>query len=124
MTADHDVREAIESFIDAFNHGDAEAVDKMFEEHGVLVPAPGQPMTGDARRAAQKHLIGFGLPMHADIRQIYRADDIALVLVDWTIKGKTPDGHDVDLQGTSTDVVRLGADGVWRIALDNPYGTA
>lgn len=110
--------------MDAFNRGDAETVDGMFEEHGVLVPAPGQPMTGDARRAAQKHLLGFGLPMNADIRHVYRADDIALVLIDWSIKGTTPDGDEVDLTGTSTDVLRLGADGEWRLVFDNPNGTA
>nr|CTQ89704.1 conserved hypothetical protein [Kibdelosporangium sp. MJ126-NF4] len=110
--------------MDAFNRGDAAAIDEMFEEHGVLVPAPGQAMAGDARRAAQQHLLGFGLPMKATTRQIYVAGDIALILVDWSIQGTTPNGDEVDMKGTSTDIARRGADGTWRYVIDNPFGTA
>ena len=83
MTTIHD---QIEAFVAAFNRGDAAALDEIYDEHGVLVPAPGQPMTGDQRRAATAHLLGFGKPMKAEVRYIYEADDIALVIVDWSIE--------------------------------------
>lgn len=124
MTAVHDIQRVIESFVDAFNRGDAAAIDEIFEQQGVLVPAPGQPMSGDDRRAAQKHLLGFGLPMRADVRHVYVAGDIAQIIVDWSITGTTPDGYEIDLKGTATDVARLGEDGRWRYVIDNPFGTA
>ncbi|CAM3484916.1 nuclear transport factor 2 family protein [Kibdelosporangium persicum] len=123
MTAAHDVRLTIQSFVDAFNRGDSAALDEMFEEQGVVVPAPGQPMTGDARRAAQKHLLGFGSPMRAEPRDIYVAGDVALVLMEWSMRGTTPDGHEIDMGGTATDIFRRGEDGRWRYLIDNPFGT-
>ncbi|BCJ57119.1 hypothetical protein Jiend_05410 [Micromonospora endophytica] len=46
-----------------------------------------------------------------------------LLIVDWAITGTTADGAPVDLRGTATDVARKGADGFWRYAIDNPWGT-
>ncbi|MBP2329984.1 ketosteroid isomerase-like protein [Kibdelosporangium banguiense] len=114
MTTIHD---EIETFVAAFNRGDADALDKLYDEHSVLVPAPGRPLTGDQRRAATAHLLGFGAPMKAEIRHIYQACDIALVIVDWSIEG-------VGMTGTATDVLRRGPDGEWHYVVDNPFGTA
>jgi ketosteroid isomerase-like protein len=114
MTTVHDL---IDAFVAAFNRGDAEALDHIYDEHGVLVPAPGQPMTGDQRRAATAHLLGFGKPMRAKVRHIYEAGDTALVIVDWAIDG-------LDMTGTATDVLRRDINGQWRYVIDNPFGTA
>lgn len=107
----------IEAFVAAFNRGDAAALDDIYDEHGVLVPAPGQPTSGDQRRAATAHLLGFGKPMRAQVRHIYEAGDIALVIVDWSIDG-------LEMTGTATDVLRRDAGGHWRYVIDNPFGTA
>ena len=53
--------------------------------------------------------------MRADVRHSYVVDDIALLIVDWSVG---------DLAGTATDVARRGADGVWRYVIDNPAGIA
>ncbi|WP_457027959.1 YybH family protein [Kitasatospora sp. P5_F3] len=58
------------------------------------------------------------------VRHTYTADEIALLVVDWTITGTGPDGSPVDLTGTATDVARRGPDGYWRYLIDNPFGTA
>ena len=81
-------------------------------------------MTGPQRSAANAYLLDMGLPMNARRRHVYIAGDIALLIVDRSLRGTAPDGTAVDLQGTATDVVRRGADGVWRYAIDNPFGTA
>ncbi|MGV9301948.1 MULTISPECIES: YybH family protein [unclassified Nonomuraea] len=113
-----------EVYVTAFNTGDVNAVEQVYEDHAVLVPAPGRPMTGPARAAATRHLLGMGLPIEARPRHVYVAGDIALLIVDWTIHGTTPDGTDVHLEGTATDVARRGPDGLWRYVIDNPFGTA
>jgi ketosteroid isomerase-like protein len=96
----------------------------MYEGLGVLVPAPGQPVTGADRAAANAQFLGLGLPIHVRPRHVYVADDIALLIVDWSIDGIGPDGGEVHIHGTATDVARRGPDGTWRYIIDNPFGTA
>lgn len=123
MTAAHDdPTHPCSVFLAAFNAADADALEQAYEPTGVLVPRPGYPVTGPARSAANAHLLGFGLPMQARPRHVYVADDIALLIVDWSVRGTTADGRQVDLSGTATDVARRGADGVWRYVIDNPAG--
>jgi len=47
-----------------------------------------------------------------------------LLIVDWSIRGTGPDGHEINLEGTASDIARRGADGKWRYAIDNPFGTS
>ncbi|RVX41304.1 ketosteroid isomerase-like protein [Nonomuraea polychroma] len=109
-------------FVAAMNSGDPQALDHVYEPDAVLVPVPGQPVTGPARLAANQHLQSLGIPIEA--RHAYVAGDIALLIVDWSMRGTARDGSTVDLSGTATDVARRGADGQWRYVIDNPHGTA
>lgn len=111
-------------FVSAFNAGDLNRLDALYEERGVVVPVPGHAVAGPGRSAANRHLLGLGLPMTAETRRVYVADDIALLLVDWSLNGTGPDGREVAMKGTATDVVRRGADGTWRYVIDNPHGIA
>jgi ketosteroid isomerase-like protein len=125
MTASHDdPAHPFTTFLAAFNAGDAGTLDRAYEAGGVLVPRPGFPVTGPERSAANAHLLGFGVPMNARLRHIYVTGDIALLIVDWSLRGTGHDGTAVDLHGTATDVTRRGGDGVWRYVIDNPSGTA
>lgn len=111
-------------YVAAFNTGDSSAVEQVYDELGVLVPRPGHPVTGPERVAATEHLLALGLPIDARPRHVYVADDIALLIVDWSIHGTAPDGTDVHIEGTATDVARRGRDGFWRYIIDNPFGAA
>ncbi|SFC34579.1 Ketosteroid isomerase homolog [Micromonospora sediminimaris] len=111
-------------FARAFNSGDVAAVEQVYEPDGVLVAAPGQAVTGAARVAANQRFLDVGLPIDVRPRHVYLADDIALLIVDWTIDGQGADGQHVHLEGTATDVARRGPDGCWRYVIDNPFGTA
>ncbi|MEW1847922.1 nuclear transport factor 2 family protein, partial [Nonomuraea angiospora] len=111
-------------FVAAMNAGDPQAIDHVYEDGAVLVPVPGHPVTGPARLAANQHLQSFGLPIEARPRHSYVAGDIALLIVDWSMRGTARDGTEIDMSGTATDVVRRGPDGRWRYVIDNPHGTA
>lgn len=125
MTTSHDdPAHAVDTFLTAFNDGDAVVLEQAYEPAGVLIPRPGFPVTGPQRSAANAYLLDMGLPMTARLRHVYVAGDIALLIVDWSLRGTAPDGTAVDLRGTATDIVRRGADGVWRYVIDNPFGTA
>lgn len=107
----------IDGYVAAFNAGDRAALEDAFEPDALVVPRPGMPMAGEQRAAALDHLLGFGLPMRATVRHSYIVGDLALVIVDWEIRG-------LELRGTAADVLRRGADGGWRYVIDNPTGTA
>ncbi|SHL40921.1 conserved hypothetical protein [Pseudonocardia thermophila] len=111
-------------FAAAFNSGDPAAVDQVYEPGGVLVPVPGQPVTGEERMQANARIQALGAPIEVRPRHVYVAGDIALLIVDWTIHGPGADGALVHVEGTATDVARRGADGRWRYVIDNPFGVA
>ncbi len=111
-------------FAAAFNSGDPAAVERVYEDFGVLVPEPGRPVAGAERERANRALQGLGVPIEVVPRHVYVADDIALLIVDWVIDGRDADGGAVHVRGTATDVARRGADGRWRYVIDNPFGVA
>lgn len=111
-------------FAAAFNTGDPDAIEHVYDPAGVFVSSPGVPTTGSDRRDANARMASLGLPIEVKPRHVYVADDIALLIVDWTIAGTAPDGEEVDIRGTATDVARRGEDGTWRYVIDNPWGTA
>ena len=95
---------------------------------------PGKPCssrkTGEPSLIAPKSLpnssaiSSLGLPLKANVRHVFVADDTAQIVVDWSIDGEGPDGKDVHLGGSASDIVRRGADGLWRYIIDNNQGTA
>ncbi|MFE2551700.1 YybH family protein [Streptomyces sp. NPDC059355] len=112
-----------DAFLRAFNARDIEAIDSLFEPGAVRVLTPGEVVTGEGRRDATRSFMSLGIPMKLTVRHCYEYDDLALLLCDYLIKGVKPDGTSVLHEGTATDVVRRGADGSWRYAIDNPPGT-
>jgi ketosteroid isomerase-like protein len=125
MTITHaDPESLVRALVDAFNAGDGAALDGLYEPGAVLVSDPGVPVTGSDRKAAYAQLLGHGLIMEAKNRHAYTVGELALLVTDWSIRGRTTDGHTLDLGGTATDIARLGGDGVWRYVIDNPMGSA
>ncbi|BCJ46986.1 hypothetical protein GCM10010168_34940 [Actinoplanes ianthinogenes] len=112
------------AFAAAFDSGDVAAVEAMYEDDALLVPEPGNAVSGADRAAATERFLALGLPIQVRPRHVYTAGDIALLIVDWTIEGTGPDGVPVHIDGTATDVARRGADGTWRYVIDNPFGVA
>ncbi|AQZ68481.1 unnamed protein product [[Actinomadura] parvosata subsp. kistnae] len=111
-------------FAERFNSGDPAAVAEVYEGGAVFVPEPGRALTGADAHAANVAFMGLGVPITVRPRHVYAAGDLALLIVDWEIDGTGRDGEHVHIEGTATDVARRGADGRWRYAIDNPFGTA
>jgi ketosteroid isomerase-like protein len=106
-----------------FNAKDLEGMVALAEPGSVFVPQPGVVVEGDGVRAAEQQFLNLGLPITLKVRRVVVSGDIALLISDWSLKGKASDGSDVDLSGTTADVARRGADG-WKYVIDNPFGTA
>lgn len=111
-------------FESAFNSGRLELVIQAYEEFAVFTPQPGHPLASADLEIALANFLALGLPIEVTTRHAYVADDVALLIVDWRIHGVTPDGNEVDITGTATDVARRGTDGYWRYLIDNPFGSA
>lgn len=111
------------TFAAAFNTGDADAVERLFEPDAVFVTQPGEQVTGVARRAATGDFLKLGVPIAITVRHCYVSGDLALLIGDFVIEGTGPDGAPVHQKGTATDVARRGTDGGWRYVIDNPPGT-
>jgi ketosteroid isomerase-like protein len=110
------------AWAERFNAKDLEGMLELYDTDAVLVTEPGVSTTGEANRQGLENLLGIGLPISVTVRRLYSTGDLALVLSDWSIKGTGADGSPVDLSGTTTDVLRRGAEG-WKLAIDNPFGT-
>ena len=106
-----------------FNAKDLDGVVALAEPDSVFVPQPGVVVAGEAAvRSAEQQFINIGLPITMKVRRVIVSGDIALLISDWTMKGKGADGSDVNLSGTTADVARRGPDG-WKYVIDNPFGT-
>ena len=110
-------------FEQALNAGDIETLMELYEPDAVLVVQPGQTVTGheQVRQALQGYIalkgtITMGKP------GIVQGADLAFLASRWSLEGTGQDGQPVTIGGVTADVVRRGADGGWRLALDNPAG--
>ncbi len=114
----------VASLIERFNSGKISAMKALYEG-AVLIADDGRTVTDPAEVAAElERDISLGLPLKATARHLFVAGDIAQIVVDWSIDGTGPDGKHVHVEGTASDVVRRGADGLWRYLIDNRLGTA
>ncbi|CAM5262043.1 nuclear transport factor 2 family protein [Streptomyces xanthochromogenes] len=120
LTSDVDKHTAL--YVEAFNSGDADAVNAMYTEEAVAVWEPGVALTGKARIDSVKEFLAAGPKMTAVVRQSFVTGDTALLIVDWKIDTTDADGKPEHLTGVGVDVLRLGTDGHWRYAIDDPYG--
>ena len=115
----------VTSLVERFNSGKVSAVMAQFEPGVVFVARDGRPVTDPTEIAAElERDISLGLPLKARARHVFVAGDTAQIVLDWSIDGTGPDGEHVHLGGSACDVVRRGADGLWRYLIDNNQGTA
>jgi ketosteroid isomerase-like protein len=115
----------IPSLVERFNSGKVEVMMALYAPEAVFIANDGRIIRDRTEIAAQfRRDMSLGLPLKANVRHVFVGDDTAQIVVDWSIDGKGPDGRDVHLGGSASDIVRRGADGVWRCIIDNNQGTA
>jgi len=115
----------IPSLIERFNSGQIDAMMALYAPEAVFIANDGRTITDRREIAAQfQRDMSLGLPLTAHVRHVFVGDDTAQIVVDWSIDGKGPDGKEVHLGGSASDIVRRGADGRWRYLIDNNQGTA
>jgi len=115
----------IPSLVERFNARKIDAMMALYAPEAVFIANDGRTVTDRTEMAAQfQRDMSLGLPLKANVRHVFVADDTAQIVVDWSIDGKDADGAQVHLGGSASDIVRRGADGFWRYIIDNNQGTA
>jgi ketosteroid isomerase-like protein len=107
-----------------FNSGKVSELLPLYEPEAMLVKPDGRPIVGHTEISADlESWLSFGLPLEVSARHVFTNDNIALIILDWSIDGTGPDGKQMHFHGSASDVLRRGADGVWRYVIDNNQGT-
>ena len=115
----------VAALLERFNSSKVAAMMGLYAPAAVLIGKDGRTITDHSEIAAElERDFGLGLPLQAKARHVFVADDIAQIVLDWSIDGIGPDGKHVHLEGSASDIVRRGADGFWRYLIDNNLGTA
>lgn len=115
----------VATLIERFNSGKVSAMMGIYEPGAIFVANSGRVITDHAEIAAELQVdLALGLPLVAKARHVFVAGDIAQIVLDWSIDGTGPDGKHVHRGGSAADILRRGADGLWRYIIDNNQGTA
>ncbi|TDN69507.1 alpha/beta fold hydrolase [Paraburkholderia sp. BL10I2N1] len=112
------------AFDAAFNAGDLDAVIGLFNDSTTMRMGDGESIANglpELRRQFSE-LLKAGPRIHNHVRLSLVSDDIALVLLDWTLSMTLPDGQHASKRGTATQVMARGGDGVWKLRISNPPG--
>ena len=115
------VHELFEGFV---NQGDLEGVAHLYEPNASFVERDGKVVSGSA--AIKEYLRGLlSIKPRMRIHHLGTIDagDIAVLLSEWELDGKAPDGSHISDRGNTYGLVRRGKDGAWRLVVDNPWRT-
>lgn len=116
--------DAVAQFVNAMNQGDLETALSMYEPGASLVVTPGVVATGtSALREALAGFVALKPTLTSEAQRVVEAGDVALYCARWDLRGTDAAGNAVHMCGVSADILRRQSGGVWRIALDNPWGT-
>jgi ketosteroid isomerase-like protein len=108
---------------ETFAARDLDAMMELFDPAAVWIGADGAVVRGHAAiRGVFAEFMALDAVYEAREPHIADADGVSLVSTNWTVRGHAPDGSPVALEGRTADVLRRGADGVWRYVIDSPFG--
>jgi len=112
-------------FQNCVRNGDIEGALSSFHDDALYVSQPGTFVKGKTEiRKALEFLCGMRPDLQAQRSVSFETGEIAAWLDEWTLKATTPDGVKLDMNGTSSDIMKRLPNGNWVYLVDNPYGAA
>lgn len=103
----------------AFNTGDVSTVLNMYDFNGIIVPEPGQPVSGKEKfEEAIKAILAIKGKM--EIKTVYclQTGNLAVGRSEWNIT----DDSEVKVSAKGIEVMRQQPDGTWKIVIDHAFG--
>ena len=118
--------EVVERFAACLNAGDLDGALSLYLPDAVFQAAPDRaPARGrEAIREALGEFLAMRPRITGELKTVHEASDTALVINRWRISGTDAEGQDLEMGGTSADVMRRREDGSWAILVDDPWGGA
>jgi len=116
--------QVLEAVVEGINTGNHELLLSLYESDAAFATGPGKLAhgLGDICQALDG-FIALNGKLDLEVKRVLQVDDLALVVGQWSFEGTSPDGAPVRLGARNADVLRRQADGSWRFAIDNPWGT-
>jgi ketosteroid isomerase-like protein len=112
------------AFAERFNARDVDGLLELNAPDSIFVPQPGQPVQGEESvRGALEYFLSLQLPISMTVRNSFVSGTTGLVVADWSLAGTGPDGSEVSLGGSTSDVAVFSEEAGWRFLIDNPFGT-
>jgi ketosteroid isomerase-like protein len=112
---------------EAITSGDMDAALSLYEPDATFAMPKGfgeGSVTGlDGLRQALGGFLTMSPELSVNAEKTLVSGDVALVIGNWTLKGRDPEGNDVDASGRYADIVRRQPDGSWLFVIDNPNGS-
>src|SRR5690625_923059 len=108
----------------ALNRGDIDAVTSLFHPEAIMRMQDGETIAegSEGLRAAIAQLIAARPELRNGVRRVIASGDIALLLLDWTIRLTPPERDEIVERGVATQVVERNADGIWQLRISTPLG--
>ena len=116
--------QVLEAVVEGINTGNYDLLLSLYEPDAAFATGPGKLAhgLGDICQALDG-FIALNGKLDLEVKRVLQVDDLALVLGEWSFEGTSSDGAPVRLGARNADVLRRQADGSWRFAIDNPWGT-
>jgi uncharacterized protein (TIGR02246 family) len=116
--------QVLEAVVEGINTGNYDLLLSLYEPGAAFATRPGKLAhgLGDICQALDG-FIALNGKLDLEVKRVLQVGDLALVAGQWSFTGTAPDGEPVKLEARNADVLRRQADGSWRFAIDNPWGT-
>ncbi|MHC8949894.1 YybH family protein [Sphingobacterium hungaricum] len=112
-----------EFFADAYNSGDVNRLNMLFESNAKIVRYDGTIVSGvELINEEHLNLLNFGGKMTSVNKYCVELENIALLRADWKIETKNDKSEDIVIEGSSSEIARKQSDGTWLYIVDNPCG--
>ncbi len=114
----------LNSQVEQFNKRNISFLMTLYEKDACFASKRGQVVNDlDSIRRTLQDFIGMGAKLEASVKRVIQANDLALLITEWSIYGNKPDGEQVNLVGRGTVVLRRQPNGTWLMVIENPWGT-
>jgi ketosteroid isomerase-like protein len=116
--------ELLESQVREFNNGNINFLMTLYEKDACFASKAGQVLNDlEGIREAFQGFIDMGVKLDAKAKRLLQADNLALLITEWSLNGTESDGKPINLNGRGTIVLRRQPDNNWLMVIENPWGT-
>jgi ketosteroid isomerase-like protein len=116
--------EVLNSVTEGMNAGNLGSLMTLYEPLACFASQPGKlAETPEGIRESLRNFIDMKGKLNLNVKRVLKANDLALVITEWSFSGTGPDRKPVHMTAKSADVLRQQPDGTWRFVIDNPWGT-